>query len=240
MLTFHRFRLLGLFAGLIWGACLSSTQAAFSLGTVSVDFNTAPFRNAGPNAVVAPGTWNEVDASNPINTAGVALNLSTGAASGVTMTFSAPGSYNATLSTTQAANSPNVGLLSDYLFTGSTTQAATVTLTGLVTGTQYDLYLYSAADLNGRVTNFSVNEVAMSATFAEADTTFVNGHNYVRYAAISPTAGGSLTISFTAGNGEGDLNGFQLVAVPEPATWLGGVGLAGVAGLMVRRRLVQG
>ena len=106
-----------------------------------------------------------------------------------------------------------------------------------MTGTQYNLYLYSGGDRDGRQTNFSVNGVTHSATFVDADTSFVNGHNYVQYLAVVPTATGSLTISFTAGDSEGNFNGFQIVGVPEPATWLSSLIFLGTVGLTVRRRL---
>jgi len=66
---------------------------------------------------------------------------------------------------------------------------------------------------------------------------FVQGSNYLAFN-VKPTQAGLLTVDFSAAVGEGDITGFQLVAVPEPSTLaLMLVGGLGVVYLTVRRHL---
>jgi hypothetical protein len=122
----------------------------------------------------------------------------------------------------------------------------TITLFGLDATLSYELILYSAANLDGRGTIFSVAGQSEEVV-ATAGTSFVEGQNYASFI-VSPTegpAGGELTIAmdFSGTDPEFNLNGLQLREVPpapapEPATaGLLGLGLGlGLAGISYRRR----
>ena len=234
----------GSLLALTFAACAATTpqaHAQFLSGIISVDFNSNNGGNntdasAGPNAVITPGTWNELT----VGTSGgpTTLNLSTGSASNVSLTYTASGSFDVIpyLTPTEIANSPNLGLLRDFLYNTSTTTPQTVTLTGLSASTPYNLYLYVGGNSNGRQTVFTIGTTSLTATFADADTTFVNGDNYVAYTGVTSSAAGTIAINYFAGTGnEGDFDGLQITpvaaAAPEPSsvalTGLGGVAMAG-------------
>ena len=69
--------------------------------------------------------------------------------------------------------------------------------------------------------------------------TWVAGQNYVLLPVVADSSG---DLTFTAArlnvNTEADLNGFQLIAVPEPSAWIALLGVAGMGliGLVWRRR----
>lgn len=255
-------------AGFCTSACLTvilsvfatlpaTLPAQFTSGTISVDFNSDAGgasqggTNDAPsqNAVVTPGIWNAVDAGNnvAVNTSGILLNDSGGMLTAARLAYTADGSFNVSpyLSTDGKANSPNLGLLEDFIFSGSTTTASTITLSGLSVGTKYNLYLYSSGNSNGRETIFNVGGVTKGAAYSDQDTNFIPSDNYVQYLNLTPSTGGIITVSYMAGAGnEGDVNGFQLVAipaaVPEPSSVAllvsGGVATAGFAACRRRAR----
>jgi hypothetical protein len=129
----------------------------------------------------------------------------------------------------------------------------TFTLHHVAAGT-YLLYCYGANYDNDRGTQFSVNSGTahngINATLNQANGThpgqsFLEGVNYVFFQGVSPDVNGDITITAIAnpldgvGNpnlsGEADVNGFQLIAVPEPASLaLLALGAGGL--LMYRRR----
>jgi len=141
-------------------------------------------------------------------------------------------------------------LLSSAAISSST---ETFTLHNVAAGT-YLLYCYGANYDNDRGTLFSVNSGTahngINATLNEANGTrpgqsFMEGVNFVYFLGVTPDANGDITIQALpnpadgVGNpnlpGEADVNGFQLVAVPEPGTMaLMGLGLAGF--FFIRRR----
>jgi len=118
----------------------------------------------------------------------------------------------------------------------------------------YMLYAYGANYDNDRGTLFSVNTGAahngINATLNQANGTrpgqsFIEGVNYVYFLNVTPDVNGDIVVHAVAnpadgvGNpnlsGEADVNGFQLVFVPEPGTvTLLGLGIAGM--LVARRR----
>jgi len=106
----------------------------------------------------------------------------------------------------------------------------------------YNLYLYSEVGPGAThySTTFTLGAAVQTVTNAGDLSTFVNSVNYTEFVGVSPVAG---TISFTFSDPTltyGILNGFQLVAVPEPSSFaLGGIGLA-VAAFAARRKRQRG
>jgi PEP-CTERM motif len=127
----------------------------------------------------------------------------------------------------------------------------TFTLNNVAAGT-YDLFLYGANYDYTRGAAFTITEgggtaaggftSALNGVHGGTKDSFTLGDDYVEFTGI--TVGADGTISGTWGDpgqnsvsglsGEGDFNGLQLVAVPEPSTWAF-LGL-GIAGMLAARR----
>jgi hypothetical protein len=130
---------------------------------------------------------------------------------------------------------------------------ATFTLRHVPAGT-YLVYCYGANYDNNRGTAFALSSGTahngIGATLNQNNGTrpgqsFLEGVNFVFFQNVKPDVNGDITITATpnpldgVGNGnlpgEVDVNGFQLVTIPEPSTVaLLGLGAAGL--LMIRRR----
>jgi hypothetical protein len=218
--------------------------------SINVDFNA----NGGPagtytGAAVlgqAGDTWNGVGGGRPDTAARTALALvtSSGAASGVTLSFSGQtGFFDATNVGAVFAGTPYAALMDDYVFarTPSGQTAITATFSGLTPGGSYRLILYSASDTRGRPTVFTVDGSSETVADPSGSTTLQNGLNYADFTTTADAGG---TLSFTVGPGvgiEGDLNGIQLQSLatttPEPASLtLLGVGALGLVGYGWRQR----
>ncbi len=137
---------------------------------------------------------------------------------------------------------PNA-LLAAYLVQNNANNpgSAVLTISGL-TGSQYDVYVFGSNSGGNAGGTFTVNgSAAQSTTGAPFGDTppFVLGRDYVEFTNVVASGG---TIAITAANGGtlgpvGVLNGFQLVAVPEPSTLaLLAVGLIASVGLARRIR----
>ncbi len=148
--------------------------------------------------------------------------------------------------------SPNTTLSSEYDYTLSDVTPITVSLTGLIPNEAYDLYAYSitdpccgpqpgsAATRPGLISAALANGGASAPVTANPTLdTWVAGQNYVLLPVVADSSG---DLTFTAArlnvNTEADLNGFQLIAVPEPSAWIALLGVAGMGliGLVWRRR----
>jgi PEP-CTERM motif len=163
------------------------------------------------------------------------LTYATGASSPVTMTIASDGgTYNANepaWSNTSAfttAASPYSNLMQDLIYANAAT-GGTITLSGLAANQAYNLVLYNAGDQNvggDRASAFIVNGVSQTSQWDGTTSTLVAGVSYVDYSSAMSDGSGNLVITFGAGmtvagalSSEGDLDGFQLQAVPEPSTW---------------------
>jgi PEP-CTERM motif len=214
-------------------ALLGFAQAA----TVNVDFG-ADNGGAAENYTgvgVAPDlgtTWNHFNAtamSAFLNLSNAALVDSTGAATGISLSFASTNQrgYN-----TGSANN----LLVDYLYNeGNST--STVNLTGLTPNSAFSLYLYGNGDNNIQSSTFTLNAFNGGATGRTFGSDRSNINN--TFVKLDGTANGSGNVSFTwtaapSTSAFGPFNGFQLQTVPEPsAALLGGLGLLA---LLRRRR----
>jgi uncharacterized repeat protein (TIGR03806 family) len=152
---------------------------------------------------------------------GLMLNYANGGASGVTMSLTGDGTYDAESfgndSPFVVADSPYQNLMQAELFANN---PQTITLSGLGANQTYNLILYSSGDNNvgtGRTNTFTVNGVKQTSIWNGTDSTLIAGRTYVEFPSAMTDGSGNLVIQFgvTAGTGglETDLNGFQLVAV---------------------------
>jgi hypothetical protein len=210
--------------------------------------NPVPSAMSGAAVIGSPGNiWNGLGgftyAPTPANatfTSGPLL-YANGAASGITLSLSAPsGTYDAnapgfnnyspfswTSTAAEDADSgyprtPYAALMATCLVANTSAANGFVTLSGLTPDGIYNLYTYNASDENevgGRLSSFTVNGVTQTSTYDGVTSTLVNGVDYLEFAGVTASAGGDLTINFgNLGVSESDFNGFQLEAVPEPGT----------------------
>lgn len=212
----------------------------------------------GAAVIGSPGdTWNGFDDSaftfssypSDASATGLSLLYADGTSSGVTMSLTAGGSYNANepnwgnTSAFTTAGSPYSDLMQDELYT---TAPAAITLSGLAANQSFNLVIYSSGDQNlgtgftEKKGTFTVNGVTQNTIWDGVTSTLIDGMTYVQFLATSD-ASGNLAITWggtpaEAGvNPETDINGFQLVVVPEPSS-LAILGVAGMALFGVRRR----
>ena len=202
---------------------------------IDVDFTTNSLyvtgggTNFGPTMSGAAVLGQAGDQWNGINTSsstGIPLIYANGSSSPVTMTFTSAGGYNvfSYSGTTPFVNSPYQDLMENYLYNGRlgvfTNQ--TITLSGLVANSTYNLVLYSAADTAGvgRVTYFTVNNNTLTNTWNGTSSTLIAGTDYVEFASATSDGSGNLVVGWTGTNGaEGDVNGFQIQANSEIMAW---------------------
>lgn len=162
----------------------------------------------------AADQWNGISGSSGT---GIALVYANGSASSVTMSFTAGGGYNVY---DYGGSSPFTGtpwnaLMESYLYNNGVPQ--TITLSGLVPDSIYNLVVYNAANSTaaGRTTYFTVNGNVQSSTWAGTSGTLVAGMDYSEFHTALSDDSGNLVITYTGnGTAEGDINGFQLEPSP--------------------------
>jgi len=194
---------------------------------IDVDFNQnngVGWGGGGPNpgptmsgaAVLgtAGDQWNGINVNSGI---GISLNYANGSPSPVKMTFTSGGGYDANSygGSTPFATTSYDALMEDYLYTGGSAQA--ISLSGLVPSSTYNLVLYNAAtsSAGGRTTFFTVNGIAQSSTWNGSSSTLIAGIDYVNFASALSDSSGYLVITYNGnGSSEGDVDGFQIQAAP--------------------------
>jgi hypothetical protein len=224
---------------------MAGSEAWAAQLAVNVDINDGgsnTYSGAGA-APIAGTSWNGVSQTSPGTLATGALTEADGATnSGVTFSVS---NYTNTYSNAGVPGfAPN--LFYDFAYTTSQSAGnpANFSINNVPAGI-YNLYLYSLNGNGGNSgtfgndarTDFVVNGVTQTVqnpTSNSADPSyhgFVLGGNYTLYSGLTvATAGGSITGSFyDAAASAASLNGFQLVAVPEPPSMF----LLACAGVLV-------
>ena len=235
---------------------LSAFLAAMSVwgGSAHAGLIDVAFAGGSPLTVMGAGvigsagdTWNGILTTTTATSSGsnIALNDTTGLNTGVLLSYSGAGLDVGPYSGT----SPNPNLTSRYSdsFTapGNSSNIITVSLSGLIAGAGYNLYVYDVAPTGSRPGQVTIAG-GSSATFTSNNTlsTWVAGSNYVELMATANSTGSlSFTISPTGGNHEVDFNGFQLQTpsvVPEPGSFVLStemIGLLGAGWFLRRGRL---
>ena len=200
----------------------------------------------GVAGVVPQGNWNNGLGSN--NAGPVALVDDSGAATGATASWS--GVANSWTVSGAAAADGDAQLMNGYLDT-STSSTTPVSITGVPYAT-YDVILYFDGDGTGRSGNYTVNgspalagnPLADNANWpvggpaptagAYNDATLDGIGNYAIFSGqVSPV----LTVTASASNFRGPLNGIQIInttTIPEPT--LAALGLMSLGALAIRRR----
>jgi hypothetical protein len=241
------FRFLGVFSAgiIIFGGGL--LQAQTTAGLINVDFNGNSIGNAygGGGAAVGPiqsgaaligsagDTWNGITDSlltfsaypGGVSASGLALNYADGSISGVTMSLTGDGTYDANepnwgnTSAFTTAASPYSNLMQDLIYANNPDN---ITLSGLAANKTFNLIIYSAGDQNvgaGRTSTFTVNGFTQTSFWNGATSTLIAGQTYVQFASATTDGSGNLLINYGTTGGETDLTGFQIIPVPEPSTW---------------------
>ncbi len=162
-------------------------------------------------------TWNDFHAASGnaalVDAAGLSSGLSVAFSSDAVLSAYTDGTYKNNFSTTPYAN-----LFGGYLSTTDTNgNGIVITLSGLYAGESYNLYVYSEQDgpnNAGRSAAITANGVTQIDTQTGAGT-FVLDANYVELSGKA-NAAGDVVINVATLSGESDINGLQLVTVPEP------------------------
>ena len=236
MLRRLSFVMTGIVMALLWMPCahaelidvqFSGTWSYSCGGPYCSDIN--PPQSGAAVAGATGDQWNDFATDNTSDQALVAVN---GAATGVTLGFSATGTYTAATDYDAFTGTPWANLMEGYLVNN-----VQILLSGLVPGQTYDFYVYTQGDDNsaGRGVTFDVNGAdPQTASQTNADN-FILNNNYVYLQGVADVSG-DIAINETGDSGEADVNGFQLVGVnvPEPSAL--GILAAGLLALGMLRR----
>jgi hypothetical protein len=248
----------------ILGISAGSQANAQSFGIKFLGQTTDPV--TGSAGVVPISGWNNI--ANATYNSGTVL--SSDGSSSATLTLAGPGAHNTWRSSGGVLTGGNDSLMNGYMdLGGGVNGTATASISGLVSGSVYDVFIYDFSDQtrpsnNGDwLSNYSVNGGAVSyvptlgvgtsaydatsATVGGAFSGFVQGTtystnfntgtanasdfgNYIEFLNVTAT-GGVITIAGnpdTANTFRSPLNGFEIVAVPEPSI----AGLSVLGGLL--------
>lgn len=214
--------------------------------TINFDMNSGSSATyTGVGAAPDAGTfWNGVSIDSGTTTLisiSDALD-SAGASTGVGLTMTRNDTEAFRIYSDGSSGNPTPGdLMQEYTYW----DGYEVTLTGLAAGT-YNLYMYGHGNAEGQSTTFTLNpanggDSASTSSYDATDfrNTTVAGEGYT-WVKLTGTVDGSGILA-VGGNQNDDpdisfsfLNGFQVEAIPEPAT-IGLVGLFGGGLLLLRR-----
>ena len=217
-------------------ALLATASSAASAASVNVQFSRDQGAQQTGGAVVggAGDQWNDLFG----NTGSGTLFDAAGADTGINLSFSAGLVYESQLGYTQFTGTPYSNLMQGYLVGFMDSTPIDLKFSGLAAGQTYGFWIYTQGDNNsaGRSISLSANGGdAAIATQTNANQ-FTLGDNYV-YIVTHADAYGTVDIVGRDLNGEANINGVQLMAIPEPTSLaLMAAGLLFAAGAAARKR----
>ena len=220
-------------SSLLCAALLAAASAAHAAPLIDVQFsNDASHAQSGAAVVGTSGdTWNNFVTG---HAGSGSLVDATNSASGVSLSFSANNFWESDPSYFRFAGQPDANLMQGYLVGYAGQADIALSFTGLTAGQEYSFWVYTQGDDNSRGRSISLSANGGAAAIATQTNTgsFVLGDNYVYLTAVADH-NGDVEIFGHDLVGEANINGVQLMAVPEPSEIVllmaGGLLLAGVA-----------
>ena len=219
---------------LIAGACLVSGVGRAELVDVqfSGTFNlggTSPFAPQQSGAAIigsAGDQWNYFAAAAQGSTA---LNDTTGAASGLSLSFTSNRAYTASPGYDAFNGTPTANLMLGYLV-----EDISLDISGFAPNQNYSLYVYTQGDdnSNGRLISLSATGAGTQNSKQTNASTYIVDNNYLLFQGQADSTG-QVLIKQLGSVGEGDLNGFQLLTTASAPAPTPGAGLAGLAFLIL-------
>ena len=214
-------------------ALLAAASATHAATLVDVQFsNDASHTQSGAAVVGNNGdAWNNFTSGHAGT--GSLVDVA-GGASGVKLSFSASNFWEADPSYFHFAGQADANLMQGYLVGYAGQPDITLNFTGLVAGHAYGFWVYTQGDDNSRGRSISLSANGGAAAIATQSNTgsFVLGDN-VAYLTAVADHDGDVEIFGHDLVGEANINGVQLMAVPEPSEIVllmaGGLLLAGAA-----------
>jgi hypothetical protein len=221
---------------LLGAALLAAAAATHAASLIDVQFsNDASHAQSGAAVVGHSGdTWNNFTSGHAGSGSLVDVG---GGASGVSLSFAASNFWESDPSYFQFAGKADANLMQGYLVGYAGQPDIALSFTGLVAGHQYGFWVYTQGDDNSRGRSISLSADGGPAAIATQTNTdgFVLGDNYVYLTAVADGAG-DVTLLGHDLDGEANIDGVQLMAVPEPSELvLLMAGAMFIAGLVVRR-----
>lgn len=184
---------------------------------LNIDFNQKsnpdPPLMSGAAVIGSDGDiWNGVKSESGTTPA---LSYNDGTLSAITLTHVTGQTFSTDISTQSPFDgTADYNLMRDYYFDSSGSDSETLSLNNLTPNGFYDIYFYSGANTNGRETDFTVDSQNKTATFSNAFNTFEENVNYVLFESVQVDGSGDLVFTFSSST-EPNLNGLQLIAIPE-------------------------
>ncbi len=224
---------------LLCAALLAAASTAHAAQVIDVQFsNGASHAQTGAAVVGSSGdTWNNFTTG---ATGHGALVDASDAATGVSLSFSASNFWEADPTYMRFTGQPDANLMQGYLVGYAGQPDIALAFSGLAAGHEYGFWIYTQGDDNGagRSISLSANGGAAAVATQTNAGSFLQGDNYVYLTAVADR-NGDIDILGHDLAGEANINGVQLMAVPEPSQALllaGGLLLAGAAARRRRAR----
>ena len=222
---------------LFCAALLAVASAAHGKALIDVQFSNGASHAQSGAAVVGTGgdTWNNFTTGQAGH--GSLVDVSN-TASGVSLTFSANNFWEADSTYTRFTGAADANLMQGYLVGYGGQSDISLAFSGLAAGQEYGFWVYTQGDDNsrGRSIGLSANGGAYAISTQTNASSFVLGDNVVYLTAFADRNGDIDLVGHDLA-GEANINGVQLMAVPEPSEMvLLMAGVALLAGAAVRRK----
>jgi len=184
---------------------------------------TSQYNGPGVVSAGSSNNWNLIAGSftrSGSSAANIALTNAAAAPTAVSLSYSTPGGFYDAGSSGIFAGTSQQNLMTSYMFadTSATAGPGTLVLGGLTPNAYYELLLYSAADVVGRGTKFSVGGVQQIVT--PVSPTLSLNNTFGEFIARADGSGNlniSMTSAGTSGFPEANLNGLQVLSIPQVA-----------------------